>query len=101
MSTNVALLFLLAALATARLTRLVTADKIIEPLRARVEQRYGSPEDSKFMYLITCDWCASFWIAVPVAVVTVLWGEYAVVQIVLLALAASQVTGMLAAKEMQ
>lgn len=52
------------------------------------------------MYLVTCDWCASFWIAVPIAGVTVLWGDNRLVLIGLLALAASQITGILAAKEM-
>lgn len=100
MTDSALVLFVLAVLATARLTRLVTADKIAEPVRARIERRFGPPEQSKFMYLITCDWCASFWIAVPVAVAAVMAGDTAVVQIGLLALAASQVTGMFAANEM-
>lgn len=100
MTDSIPLLFLLAVLATARLTRLVTADQILEPIRARLIRRYGEPTESKLMYLMTCDWCASFWIAVPVAVVTVMAGDRLAVQAGLLALAASQFTGMLAANDM-
>jgi hypothetical protein len=97
---SVPLLVVLAVLATARLTRLLTADKIVEPLRKRAELRFGPPERSKFMYLITCDWCASFWIAIPVAAATLMAGDRLAVQAGLLALAASQITGMFAANEL-
>lgn len=99
MTDSTPLLFLLAVLATARLTRLVTADYIVQPIRNRIERKLG--DDSKIVYLITCDWCASFWIAAPVALVTILWGDTVGVQVGLLALAASQITGMLAANELR
>lgn len=99
MTDNVPLLFLLAALATARLTRLVAGDFILQPVRDRIERRLGA--DSKLVYLMTCDWCASFWIAWPVVAATILAGDRVIVQVGLLALAASQVSGMLAAKDMQ
>jgi hypothetical protein len=84
------LLLVVAALATYRLTRLVTADKITEPLRLWVLDR------SQWAgYLVTCDWCLSIWIAPPVAVCAVLWGDSTVVAIGLCALAFSAVTGVL------
>lgn len=79
----------------------MSADKITEPIRDRIERRFGSPEESKFMYLITCDWCASFWIAPPVALIAVYHGSNRLAVAAFLALSASHLSGMLAAKEMQ
>jgi hypothetical protein len=56
--------FLLAMGATARLTRLVTADVLMEPARDRLAC-LNAP-DSALCYLLTCPWCASMWIAPPV-----------------------------------
>lgn len=85
-----ALLVLLTVLATYRLTRLVTADSISLPLRIRLESRpfIGA--------LVSCSWCLSVWLSPVVAAVAVLWPENRAVWVVLLALSASAVTGMLA-----
>jgi hypothetical protein len=48
------------ALATYRLTRLVTTDVVTEPLRNRVWETHP-PESSKIGYLITCDHCVSIY----------------------------------------
>ena len=53
--------FLVDALAVYRLTRLVTRDRITEPLRTRVE---SGPE--WLTYLLRCGWCASPYLAVGV-----------------------------------
>lgn len=85
-----ALWLIIAMLATYRLTRLVTADKITERLRGFVVDR------SEWLgYLVTCDWCLSIWVA-PVPTIAVLWwGDVMLVQAVLVALALSAVTGLL------
>lgn len=86
------LLVLLAVLATARLTRLINDDAILDRPRAWV-QRGG---ESKLAYFVTCPWCVSIWVGACVAVATYDWHAYGVVQVGLLMLAASHVTGMLA-----
>lgn len=75
---------ILLALACYRVTRLVTTDKIaepvFEPLRQRLEDRWirrntrpGSPEEfdavesdkwnSKLAFLLSCPWCLGFWVS--------------------------------------
>jgi hypothetical protein len=83
----------LVALATYRLTRLVTADKITEPVREWVNSR------SEWAgYLVTCDWCLSIWIGPLVAIPAVLWPS-TMVTVVVAALSASAVTGLLSLVE--
>lgn len=65
----------LATLAAYRITRLVTTDKIAEPVTERVrwwlERRWqrkhgpGSDEDwnSKLAFLLSCPWCLGFWVS--------------------------------------
>jgi len=55
--------YVLLAIATARLTRLIIADEITEPLRERVWRRFGNPGESKISYLFTCPWCMSIYAA--------------------------------------
>lgn len=78
------LVFTLLALASYRVTRLVTLDKITESvferLRDQLEYRWvskhtrpGSPEEfhaiesetynSKLAYLLSCAWCLGFWVS--------------------------------------
>ena len=45
------------ALATARLTRLVTTDRITEAPRNWIIRRL--PRESLLSYLLVCDWCSS------------------------------------------
>jgi len=83
------LLFVLLCLATFRLTRLFTDDAITLPLRSRLEAR-------RFVgYLVTCRWCLSIWLGIPLAVVATLWGDHSVIVAVLAGLSASAVTGLL------
>lgn len=68
-------LVLLATAAAYRATRLVTTDKITEPvferLRWALERRWqekhdgGSDTDwnSKLAYLLSCPWCLGFWVS--------------------------------------
>ncbi len=58
--------FLIDALATHRLTKLVIDDKITEDAREKVFHKYGEPHESKVSYLVTCPWCSSIWIGLGV-----------------------------------
>lgn len=83
--------------AVIRLTRLVTADYISEPARARLVRRWG--EESQRAYLISCDYCASMYVAAPVAAVVVIWPDNRAVIGVLIALTASYLSGFIAGRE--
>lgn len=69
-------LFILLALACYRVTRLVTTDKITEPifdrLRFGLEHRWYAkhgPEgsdthfNSKLAFMLSCPWCLGFWVS--------------------------------------
>lgn len=64
------IMFVLAALALARITRLITTDKIGEPLRMAVLNWRG--QDSMVTYLLFCPWCISMWLA-PAAAAVLWW----------------------------
>jgi hypothetical protein len=83
------------ALATHRLTRLVTTDAITEPVRKRVWEKYP-PETTKLGYFVTCNWCTSIWVGAGVAIADTVapraW------RVVALALAASSAVGLVEEK---
>lgn len=69
-------LFVLATLAAYRVTRLVTTDKIAEPVTERIrwwfERRWIAKHDfegsdtewnSKVAYMLSCPWCLGFWVS--------------------------------------
>lgn len=89
------LLVVLVVLATARLTRLINEDAILDAPRAWVQQH--APDS--VVYLVQCPWCVSMWVGGPVAAAAVLWPSNRAVAWGLLALAASEVTGLIAARE--
>jgi hypothetical protein len=76
--THSATLLLLDALAVIRLTRLVIADELTAPLRARLlGQRPATTRDlggerilvvarPRLATFLSCPWCVSFWIAIGV-----------------------------------
>ncbi len=87
--------FAILALATYRITRLITPDVITESIRNRVWKKYP-PESSKFGYLFTCEWCMSIWTA------SLLYGCFiitSVTVIVVVPFALSAVAGLLTAYE--
>jgi hypothetical protein len=86
--------FVIALLATYRLTRLVTADKITERVRIWVIGR-----SDWLGYLVTCDWCLSIWVAPLPATAVLVWGDITAVQVGLVALAVSGATGLLSLLE--
>jgi hypothetical protein len=51
--------YIILALASYRLTRLLTTDVIFESLREKVWKKF--PPSTKFGYLFTCNWCMSIW----------------------------------------
>lgn len=84
----------LGFVAVFRLTRLVTTDLIMHRFRAWCERR------SLWLgYLAECPYCASIWLSGPVIAPIVLWPDNRAVQIVIVALAASTFTGLLAGIE--
>lgn len=87
--------FVILALATYRITRLLTRDVIAEPIRIRVWKKHP-PESSKLGYLFTCEWCMSIWTA------SLIYGCFiitSVTVIVVVPLALSAVAGLLTAYE--
>ena len=93
-------MLVLAALTTARLTRLVTTDRItLGPRRwllRRLIARYG--EDSLPPYLLVCDWCVSIWAGGAVAAAWLTLGDTLWFQAPAAALTLSYVTGWLASQ---
>lgn len=81
----------LAALATYRLTRLVTADQISANFRSWIESK-----SKRLGYAAECDWCLSIWFAPFPAAAVVLWPTNRVVLVVLLALSLSALAGFIA-----
>lgn len=95
------LMVAVGGLATARLTRLVVADEILEPVRRRLLVRLD-PDNGfhqKLVYLATCQWCVSMWIGTPVAAAILTFPDSWVTWSVLLTLAFSQITGILGVME--
>lgn len=90
-------LALVAALATARITRLVTRDTITTPARMWLINRAGV--DARFSELITCDWCSGVWVSSAVLGSTWAWGEHRWLQVILSILAMAHVVGLLASWE--
>jgi hypothetical protein len=58
--------FIILALATYRLSRLLVIDNIFEWLRNLVWKRF--PPSTTFGYFFTCIWCTSVWTASAVAI---------------------------------
>lgn len=88
---------LLLLLATARLTRLVTTDRITQAPRHWIIGKL--PEESLAAYLIVCDWCVSVYTGAVMAGTWWAWGAHTWYTAVLAALAASYAAGFLAQRE--
>ncbi len=92
-----ALTLLLAALATARFTRLITTDRITQAPRHWVLRRL--PDGHLLAYLLVCDWCASMYVGAGAATAWWAWGDQRAFTAAVGALAFSHITGWLAARE--
>lgn len=86
-----------AALATARLTRLVTTDRITQAPRHALLRRMSS--DGLGAYLVVCDWCVSVYTGGAVAAAGAWAGLWSWWWAAPLALAYSYVAGFLASRE--
>jgi len=88
---------LVYVLAVARVTGLITLDEITCHAREWVIEHLPLNQAGVALeYFVTCPWCVSVWVAGLSAPLIWLWGDTPAVLIPALALAASQVTGMLA-----
>lgn len=97
MTVPAALALLIYALAVARLTGLITADTITEPVRDRVLAWLDDTPGSSgewFASLITCPWCAGMWVSLIASPLAWFFWDSPVMLIPAIALAFSQVTGM-------
>ena len=84
----------LLALATYRVTKLATEDKITEPLRDALFNVLPKNPDSKLRYLASCPNCISVWAAAGLIAFDYFAPE-PVSKLVIQTLAASAVTGIL------
>lgn len=91
-----ALTLIAAALATARITRLITTDVITEPLRIAVIRKLNA--EGKLAYLLVCDWCASVYVGAAMAGSWWVWGDTKLWVASTLALSASYAAGFLNSK---
>jgi hypothetical protein len=57
--------FVIDALATYRLTKLVIDDEITKDLRKKWFEKFP-PQSTKLGFMATCPWCAGFWVATGV-----------------------------------
>jgi len=92
--------FVIWALACARLTGLITSDRITEQVRMRLVRRFcrDAPADDCTnwrAYLLLCQWCMSIWVAALFAPLWWLWGDSPWLLVPVAFLAFSQITGML------
>lgn len=88
---------LLYALAVTRVTGLIVADAITEPVRDWVIERLDDRPatlGSALATLITCPWCAGMWVSLVAAPLVWFWGDQPVMLVAAIALAFSQVAGM-------
>ena len=95
-----AVLFVVYALAVARLTKLINSDRITKTPREWLIRRL--PEESIWAYFLVCPWCVSIWVSIPAAPLTWWFGGLEVpgvsawLSVPALALAYSAFTGYLA-----
>lgn len=82
-------------LATYRITRLFTRDIIFESFRNWFWGKFP-PESSKVGYLLTCEWCLSFWVASLIFISAMI---SAVIVLVMVPFALSAIAGLLTAYE--
>lgn len=92
-----AITLLVAALTTARLTRLVTRDRITHAPRRRLLSRLNP--DGLAAYMVVCDWCVSVYVGAGVAALGAYAGLWSWWWAPPLMLAFSHVSGWLASKE--
>ena len=101
-----ALIIIMYALAVARITRLITHDVITEPIRSALLRRFD-PQKRRHRLAVYalgdmndntdgCPWCVSVWVSVASAPAAIYWQHNTITATILLALAASYATGIMA-----
>jgi len=83
--------FVVLLLAIYRVTRLVVEDEILDEPRNWVFDRIKA--DGNLSYLLTCYWCTSFWVAIPLTILYIVYPPG--MMVVGLPLAGSAVTGLI------
>ncbi|TRV72553.1 hypothetical protein FKN01_29620 [Streptomyces sp. 130] len=91
------LVFFNTLLAGARLTRLITQDRITRAPREWALRRL--PDGHLLAYLLVCSWCVSMYVGTATAASWMAWGDHWVFRGVTAALGMSYVVGWLAARE--
>lgn len=89
-----ALVFAVFALATARVTRFITTDRIFEAPRDWILDRVNPA--GMVTYFLGCPWCVSTWVGAVLAPIAWYGNEIPVVAIIAIALAFSHITGLIA-----
>lgn len=84
---------ILIMLATARITRLITTDRITERPRSAIIRRLDP--QGVLAYLVVCDWCSSVYAGAAVAGAWWAWGDSTWFTVLLMALSASYAAGFL------
>lgn len=93
---SLALWLALYALATTRITGLITQDTITAALRDRATlaaERHRATRP--LAELIQCPWCTAVWVAAAITVAAALWHGHPALAWTVLGLALAQVAGML------
>jgi len=88
--------FIILGLATYRITRLFIRDTILSTPRDWFWSKFP-PESSKLGYLLTCEWCLSFWIGSLLVFSAIIIPS--VTYVIAAVFAVSAVTGLLTAYE--
>jgi hypothetical protein len=83
---------IVGTLAVARITRLLTEDRLTVSYRRWVVNTWG--ENSMPAYLVHCPWCTSVWVAAPIMPAAVLYPNLWVIAALAIP-AASYITGRL------
>lgn len=86
------------ALAVARITLIIVDDDILERPRRAIVKKFapGEKDEHPIATLVTCPWCMSVWVGCALAPLVYYHYGHPLVYMGGLALAASQVTGMIA-----
>jgi hypothetical protein len=91
---SILLTLVIYVLAVMRLTRLVNADTILDPLRIQVAHRFGPA--STWVEFLSCPWCVGMWLSLLLAIPAVSFMSWPWWTLPFLGLACSQLVGMFA-----
>ena len=89
-----ALTLLLYLFSVARVTRLINADQITDPIRIKAANSRGV--ESNTYYFLTCAWCVSMWIGLATAWIPLVLTDLPLWLWPFLGLSVSQITGLAA-----